>query len=77
MYLRSNATFNCALIHGHRFNFEGCIKFKVSNAWGKSLSHNCIGNCGSVELSPDIKWTLKVYMDLSAAFFQCTCSGAS
>jgi hypothetical protein len=42
--------------------------FSVMTAWGRILSHKCMGKDLSVEHNPAIKWSLKDLIALSAEF---------
>ena len=57
----------CACAERRGFKRDGRNKFDVVVACSMRLSHRFIGNAGSVEHGPAIKWFLKVRIALSAA----------
>ena len=56
---------------------DGRSKLRVKTDCGINLSHKCIGNVGSTEQSPVMKWFFHVLMALSAAFRLCEKVGTS
>jgi hypothetical protein len=51
--------------------------FNVITAWGKNLSHRCMGKALSVEQMPAIKWSLNDLIALSAAYILWMYGGTS